>query len=693
MLGVTPLLGRAFRTGDDRRGADPVVILGHGLWQRRFGGRPEVIGDTMRLDDRLVTIVGVMPPGLYPTWPATQGSFAFLPRYQQLWVPLALPAEQREDRVSHVYGVIGRLRDGVSLSVAQTEMDALVGRLAVQYPAANRDEAVIVNPLTDEVVGQVRVALLIVLGAVGLVLLVACANVASLAMARSVARRKEIAIRVALGASRWRITRPLLLEGVMLATAGGLTGALLAVWGIDLLSQVLPADVPRRAEIHVDGAVLGFAAVVAGLAGTLFSLAPALHTASGHTGAALADGGRSGGGSGGLSARGWLVTAQVTLAVVLMVNSGLLVRSFWNLQRVDAGINPHGVLTLELLLPASRYPGPGEISGFKTQLLEAIAVLPGVRSGATAYNHPLEATWSDVFLIAGRPEPEPGNRSGAWMRPVGHGYFQTTGITLLRGRGFTPADDLDHPGVVVVNDAFARTYFPDQDPIGRRLALSQNLPWPTPIDHEIIGVARDVRFLGLEAEPQPAYYRSSAQFPIGQMTLLVRVDGDVTALAAPARNAVWALDPDLPVASTSTMAQHVDNAIAQPRFTMLLLGLFGGLALGLAALGVYGVLAYYVAQRSHEIGVRVAIGAQVQDVVSLVVIRGARLTLLGLVLGLAAAAAASGLMTSVLFEVSPLDAPTFVAVALGLSAITLTAGYVPARRAAMVDPVAALRRG
>ena len=280
ILGVTPLLGRALRDEDGRSGADPVVILGHGLWQRRFGGRSDVVGDTMRLDDRLHTIVGVMPPGLYPTWPATQGYYAFLPRYQQLWVPLALPAEQREDRVSHVYGAIARLRDGVSLRAAQTEMDAIVGRLAMQHPAANRDEAVIVNPLTDEVVGQARAALLIVLGAVGLVLLVACANVASLAMARSVVRRKEIAIRVALGGSAWRVMRHLLLEGAILAAAGGVLGAALAVWAVDLLSLVLPTDIPRLTEIRVDGAVLGFAAVVAALAGTVFGLAPALQMAA-----------------------------------------------------------------------------------------------------------------------------------------------------------------------------------------------------------------------------------------------------------------------------------------------------------------------------------------------------------------------------------------------------------------------------
>ena len=591
-------------------------------------------------------------------------------------MPLALPAEQREGRVSHIYGAIARLRDGVSLRAAQTEMDAIVDRLAMQHPAANRDEAVIVNPLTDEVVGQARAALLIVLGAVGLVLLVACANVASLAMARSVARRKEIAIRVALGGSAWRLMRHLLLEGAILVAGGGVLGAALALWAVDLLSLVLPTDIPRLTEIRVDGAVLGFAAVVAALAGTVFGLAPALQMASGHPGVALADGGRSdGAGSGAVRARGWLVAAQVTLAVLLMVGSGLLVRSFWNLQRVEAGFDPGGVLTLELSLPASRYPGSGEIVDFKTRLLDAIAALPGVRSTATAHNHPLEATWTDVFRIVGRPEPAPGNRPGAWMRPIGHDYFETAGVALRRGRGFTASDNLDHPGVVVVNETFARMYFPDQDPIGQWLALSQDLSWPTPVEHEIVGLAGDVRFLGLDADPQPAYYRPSAQFPIGQMTLLARTDGDATALAAAARGAVWSLDPDLPVADTSTMAQHFDNAIAQPRFTMLLIGVFGTLGLGLAALGVYGVLSYYVAQRSHEIGVRVAIGARVQDVVGLVVGRGARLTLVGLVLGLAGAAAVSRPMTSVLFEVSPLDAVTFIGVALGVSAVTLAASY------------------
>ena len=467
----------------------------------------------------------------------------------------------------------------------------------------------------------------------------------------------------------------------------------LAVWAVDLLSLVLPADIPRLAEVRIDGAVLGFAAVVAALAGTVFSLAPALQIASGHLGAALADGGRRDGtGSGAFLAHGWLVAAQVALASLLMVSSGLLVRSFWNLQRVEAGFDPHGVLTLELSLPASRYPEPGEIVDFKTRLLDAIAALPGVRSTATAYNHPLEATWTDVFRIVGRPEPAPGNRPGAWMRPIGHDYFKTAGVALRRGRGFTPSDDLDHPGVVVVNEAFARMYFPDQDPIGQWLALSQNLSWPTPVEHEIVGVARDVRFLGLDADPQPAYYRPSAQFPTRQMTLLARTDGDATALAAAARDAVWSLDPDLPVANTSTMAQHCDNAIAQPRVTMLLIGVFGTLGLGLAALGVYGVLSYYVAQRSHEIGVRVAIGARVQDVVGLVVGRGARLTLVGLVVGLAGAAAVSRLMTSVLFEVSPLDAVTFIGVALGVSAVTLAASYVPARRAVRLAPITALRQ-
>jgi putative ABC transport system permease protein len=693
VLGAAPLLGRAFRVDDAQPGADAVVILGHGLWQRRFGGRPEVVGESMRLDDQLYTVVGVMPPGLYPTWPATQGNFAFLPRYQQLWVPLALTAEQREDRRSHVYGAIGRLRDGVSLAAAQAEKDTITGRLAEAHPAANRDEAVILNPLADEVVGEVRAALLIVLGAVSLVLLVACANVAGLAMARSVTRSKEIAIRVALGASRWRITRALLIEDVLLTMAGGLVGAMLAVRVVDLLSLVLPADIPRLAEIRVDGVMLGFAAVVAAFAGTLFSLAPILQVTGGCAGATLAAGRRSdSGGSGGGSARGGLVTGQVALAVLLMVSSGLLVRSFWNLQRVDPGFDPDGVLTLELSLPASRYPGASEILGFKTRLLQTVGALPGVQSVATAYNHPLEATWSDGFRFVERPAPEPGRSPGGWMRPVGHDYFETAGVTLIRGRSLTTADDLAHPGVVVVNEAFARMYSPDQDPIEQRIALAQNLPWSTPIVHEIVGVARDVRFLGLDAAPQPAFYRPSAQFPIGQMVLLARTDGDAGALAAAARAAVWSLDPDLPVADTSTMAQHFDNAIAQPRFTMVLIGLFGALALGLATLGVYGMLSYYVAQRTHEIGVRVAIGARAQDVVSLVVARGARLTLVGLGLGLAGAATMSRLMTSVLFEVNSLDAATFTGVAVTLGAVTVAASYLPARRAARIDPITALRQ-
>ncbi|MDP6371972.1 MAG: ABC transporter permease [Vicinamibacterales bacterium] len=693
VLGVEPMLGRSFTPEEQVPGADRVIIIYYDLWQRRFGGTSDAIGQTLRLDDTPHTIVGVMPPGIYPTWPATQGYIPFLPRYQQVWTPLALSPERAATRTSHVYGTIARLNDGVALEQAQAQMDTIAVRLERQYPAANRDEGVVVVPLVDEVVGDVLSALFILLGAVGLVLLVACANLASLMLARSVARQKEIAIRTALGAGRGRLVRQLVAESLLLATLGGIAGLGLAYVGIDLLTTLTPQDIPRLSSVGIDPMVLGFALATTAVTGALFGLLPAMGTSRADLHHALKEGGRADVRGGRDRFRRGLVAAEVSVAVLLVIGAGLLIKSFWNLQRVDPGFDPTHTLTFSVALPEASYLEAHQILNFQEEVLERIGGIAGVRSAAFTYDHPLDATWGDAFRFEGRPEPEAGRWPSAWLRPISPGYFETAGIDLLRGRTLTNTDDGDHPGALVVNEAFIRRYFLDSDvdPLGQTLRLQSHWRFPTPEVFEIVGIVRDVRFLGPAADPAPAYYRPFKQFPESFQKVIVRTETDPLAYVGAVQEAIWAVDPALPIGNISTMAQHYDAAVAQPRFNMMLLALFGGLALLLAAIGVYGLLSYHVAQRRQEIGVRMALGARIGDVVRMVVGEGLWLTGLGVVIGLAGAIGLTRLLGSLLFGVSPLDLATFVAVSIGLASIALVASYLPARRAAKVDPMIALR--
>lgn len=691
LLGVEPTLGRTFTPAEHVPGADRVVILYHDLWQRRFGGDPGVIGRSLRMDDTPYTIVGVMPPGIYPTWPATQGYIPFLPRYQQIWVPMALTPEQAAGRTSHVMGAVARLRDGVTIEEAQANMDTIAARLEAQYPAANRDEGVVVGPLVDEVVGDVRTALLVLVGAVGLVLLVACANLASLMLARSVARQKEFAIRVALGAGRGRLVRQLGAESLLLAVLGGALGLSLAYVGLDLLTALTPQDIPRLATVGINGSVLMFAFAVTAVTGALFGIVPARRAGRADVHGALQEGGRANVRGGRDLFRRVLVTAEVAVAVLLVIGATLLIKSYWNLQRVDPGFDPSRTLSFSVALPDATYREAHQIVGFQDRVIERVGGIAGVRSVAFTYDHPLAATWGDVFRIDGRPEPEPGRAPGAWLRPVSPGYFRTAGIELLRGRVLLDTDDLDHPGAVVVNEAFVRQHFPDEDPLGRRLRLQSHWRFQTPELFEIVGIVRDVRFLGPDQEPAPAYYRPFKQFPDSSMAVLVRTETDPLSYASVVREAVWAIDPDLPIGGIMSMEQHYEAAIAQPRFNMLLLGLFGGLALVLASIGLYGLLSHHVAQRTQEIGLRMALGAKVTDVVRMVVGEGLWLTGTGVVLGLVGALAMTRVLASLLFGVSPIDVSTFAVVTAGLAAIAALASYLPARRAATVDPMVALR--
>ncbi|HSG81549.1 MAG TPA: ADOP family duplicated permease, partial [Gemmatimonadota bacterium] len=514
---------------------------------------------------------------------------------------------------------------------------------------------------------------------------------ASLTLARSVARRKEFAVRVALGAGRGRLIRQLLVESLLLAGLGGAAGLGIASLGIDLLTTLTPQDIPRLGTVGIDRTVLLFALAATGATGALFGVIPARQAAGADVQRTLQEGGRANvRGSRDLFRRA-LVISEVGVAVLLVIGAGLLVRSYRNLQRVDPGFDPSTTLTLEIALPAATYQDAHQVLGFQDAAIERIGAIAGVRSAAVAYNNPLGATWGDVFRIEGRPEPEPGRLPGAWLRPISPGYFETTGIELLRGRTITDADDLDRPGAVVVNEAFARRYFPDEDPLGQRLRLQSHWRFQTPESFEIVGIVRDVRFLGPAEEPAPAYYRPFKQFPDPYFEVLVKTETDPLSYVTSVREAIWSIDPTLPIGGIATMDQHYEAAIAQPRFNMLLLGLFGGLALLLASVGVYGVLAHHVAQRTREIGVRMALGAGIGDVARMVLREGLWMTGIGVLIGLGVALAATRVLGSLLFGVSPLDASTFALVTVGLFAIALVASYLPARRAARVDPTVALR--
>jgi putative ABC transport system permease protein len=693
-LGVAPALGRAFLAEEYEPGKGQVVILGQGLWRGRFGSDPNVLGKTVRLDGAAYTIVGVMPAGVYPAWPST-AKISFEASRQEYLVPMSFSPAWAANRDSHVLGVVARMKRGVTPERAQADMDLIARRLEEAYPADNKGEGALVVPLAEEVVGNVRAPLLVLLGAVGLVLLIACANVASLLLAQLAARRKEVAIRAALGAGRGQLVRQFLVEGALLSLAGGALGVLLAAWGVDLLLKVMPREAPRLDEVGVDASVLLFTLALSAFTSLVFGFVPALQASRADLREALKEAGRNtSAGPSRQRFRRMLVVAQVATAVVLVVGAALLVKSFWRLRQVDPGFDPERVAVLSLSLPQSKYAEWQKISGFYSQLIERVKGLPGVRSATIAYDNPLTSNWLDSFTIEGRPDPEPGQAPVECFRPVGHEYFRTAGIELLKGRHFEEQDDPAHPGAAIINEAFARKYFSGEDPLGKRLltqtpARMSNGPMPTAF--EIVGVVRDTKFKGLSAESSPAFYVPAAQFPLSNMVVMARVEGDPAAYAQSLRAAVWSLDRDQPINAITTLDAIVAEDIAQPRFNMLLMGLFGGLALLLAAVGVYGLLSYAVAQRTREIGVRIALGAQARDIFRLTVRQGVAPALAGVLVGLAAAFALTRLLSSLLYEMSANDPTVYAFVAALLTAVALLACYLPARRATKVDPMVALR--
>ena len=694
VVGIEPALGRSFTVEEHEPGKGRVVILGHNLWQRRYGGDRNIVNRNVTLDGSSFTVVGVMPAGIYPVRPTTSGNISFDEQQQDFLTPMSFTPTWAAVRSAHVLGVLARLKPGVSLEQATTEMKTIAARLEQEH-AENRGEGIIVNAFMNEVVGDVRPALLTLLGAVALVLLIACANVAGLLLAQHAGRSKEIAIRAALGAARTRLVRQFFLEGLLLSALGTVAGIALASFGIKVLLQFVPAGVPRLTQVGLDWRVLGFTMLIALGTCLIFGLVPAWHASRPDLQTALEQSGRtSGPGASRLRFRQVLVVFQVSIAVMLVIGAGLLVKSFWLLQRVDPGFQKEGVLTAGLTLPVSKYSQPDQINNFHKQLLERISVVPGVKSATIAYDHPLTSNWVDSFEIEGRVAPPESRSQSANFVPIGSEYFDTVGLKLVTGRRFTAQDDQDHPGVTLINESFAKHYFPNENPVGLRMKLAPPARiWDNQklTSFEIIGIVRDVKLAGLEAPSEPAYYIPASQAPLEDMVLLVRTTTDPLSIAGAVRQAVWSIDPNQPISNVSTMEKVVEDSIGQRRLNMLLMGLFGGLAMLLSAVGIYGLLSHAVTQRTQEMGIRMALGAQVSDVLKLVLKQGMMLVLAGEAIGLLGAFMLTRLMQGLLFGVTPNDATTFVVVVGVLTIVALLACYIPARRATKVDPLIALR--
>jgi putative ABC transport system permease protein len=679
MLGIAPALGRGFTADEDRPGTGLVVVLSHQLWQRQFGSDPSIIGKSLTLGGQSYTVAGVMPRGF--VLPILTNTEIFTTAG-----PL-LAGLKGCDRGCVILRVIAKLKSGVPLDAARAEMSAFAARIAEQYPDSNSGVGTALVPLHEQVVGDVRMAMLVLLGAVALVLLIACANVANLLLSRAAAREKEVAIRAALGASRARLIRQHLTESLVLAVIGGAFGLLLAFWMVDVLVSFAPKGTPRVEEIGVDTSVLAFTFAVALVTGLAFGLAPALLSSRTNFNSALKEGGRDARASArGNRVRSALVVAEVSLALMLLVGAGLLIKSFINLQRVDPGFNAKGALRLDVGLPRIRYGDPTRTAAFFKQLVDRIEALPGVESAGAVSSLPLSGGGTDTsFLIEGQPHPEANREPVSFFSKVTPDYFRTMGIRLVRGRVITEADNVDAPKVAVVSEALARRYFPGDDPLGKGLLFGSK------DRREIVGVVSDVKFFGLNLDARPMMYFAERQYPARGMSVIVRTTSDPTSLAAAVRSEVQALDKDLAVSNVMPMDQLVSASLAEPRFLLLLLGVFAGAALALSVIGVYGVVSYSVAQRSHEIGVRMALGAQVGDVLKLVLGKGMVLVGTGVALGIAGAFALSRVMESLLFGVGARDLATFAATALLLAGVALGACFVPARRATKVDPMVALR--
>jgi putative ABC transport system permease protein len=674
LLGVKPLLGRTFLPDEDRAGNNRVVLLSQALWQRHFAEDRNVIGQALTLNSESYTIIGVIP------------SYFRVPSQSELWIPGGFDEFNR--RGNHFLGVLGRLKSGVSLRQAQTDLETIARRLEQQYPDTNKGWGVELVPLFEVVVGDIQLALWVMLAAVGCVLLIACVNVANLLLSRAATRRREMVIRSALGASRWRIVRQLLAESMLLALIGGGVGFLLGLWSVELLTSFGADRIPRVEEIGMDQRVLVFTLLITLLTGFLFGLAPALQNSKPELSEALKEGGKGGGtGWRGKRARSLLVVAQIALSLVLLVGAGLLLKSFLRLHQVKLGFQPEHVLTAMISLPRERYAEARQRNGFYQKLLQQLSAVPGVQSAGVVDPLPLVGDSNWEFFIEGGPRLPDGRGYNTNFRRCSPDYFRTLSIPLLQGRLFTELDTAEAEQVLIINQTFQQRFFPNGDALGKRIAFrGPDGPW-----HTIVGVVGDVRHVGLEREAGLELYRPFAQTPAGTVTLAVKSALEPGVVAASIRREVSKLDAAQPIYSIIPMSELIARDIAPERFNLLLLAVFAAVALLLAAIGIYGVMNYAVTERARELGIRLALGAQPRDVLRLVFGQAVWLVVAGGASGLGMALALTRLMRQMLFEVGANDPMTFTFVALLLALVALLACWIPARRAMKVDPLVALR--
>jgi putative ABC transport system permease protein len=686
LVGTVPVIGRSFLPEEDKEGANHVVILGHAIWQSRFGSDPGIVGKSLTLNNQTYTVVGVMASNSqFPVGFGYMGKVLNDPI--DLYVPLAAGGREIE-RGNYSFFAIGRLKPGVTIDQARAEMTTIESRLEKQYPDSNTGIGISLIPTQEQTVKEIRPALLVLFGAVAFLLLIACANIANLLLARAASRKKEIAIRTALGASRRRVLRLLLTESLMLSLVGGGIGFLLALWGADALMALEPDNIPRLHEVGVDTSVFLFTLAVSIVTGIVFGLIPGMRAARPDLNEALKEGSRGSMGSAGSKrTRSVLVALEVALSLVLLVGAGLMIKSFIRLQQTNLGFNPENVLTVNLTLPESRYPEERQQASFFEVALARLQSVSGVQSAGATTSLPLtlSVNGSD-FRIEGHPDPEPGKELIINMSSVSPGYFHTLGVPIMKGRDFSDRDNKDAPEAAVINNDLARTYFPNEDPIGKRMKFTDAESWIS-----IVGVTGDVKQLGQDIGVKPEIYFPYLQVPAASMSVVVRTANGPLSLTGAVKTQIQIIDKDLPIDDVKTMQQLLANSNSGRRFNLILLTGFALVALVLAMVGIYGVMSYTVAQRTHEIGIRVAVGAQSRDVFRMVIGQGMVLALVGVAFGLAGAFALTRLMTSMLFGVEPTDPATFISIAVLLTGVALLACYIPGRRATKVDPLVALR--
>jgi putative ABC transport system permease protein len=684
LLGVSPHVGRTFTRDEEKADGSHLVVLSYDLWQRRFNGNPGIINQNLIIGSHPTTVLGVMPQGF---------KFPVGARQVDFWMPLtsSISAPGRAARGAVYLALFGRLKPNLSLAQAQVEMNTIANRLATQYPNVNTGLNIALVPSHERLVGNTRPALLVLLGAVALVLLIACANVANLLLARAATRQKEIAIRAAIGATRWRVIRQLLTESFLLSLMGGIAGVLLAIWAIELLVSAQPANLPRLTEIELDRYVLLYTVGLTTLTGFIFGLAPALQASRSDLNESLKDGMRET--SGGLRrnrTRSVLVISEIALSLILLVGATLLFESLRRLLDVPPGFNPDGVLTADVSVSDTKYPEPERRATFFQEVLERTAALPGVASVGAVYPLPLGGSFeSYTFDIAGRPPFQPGQQPSADRRVISPDYFRVMGIALRKGRAFGVQDSGKSLPVTIINETFARRFFPGEEPIGKTLIPGEGRQ---PVTREIVGIVGDIRHAGLDVDPSPEYYIPYQQSSVDHLTVVLRSNGEnPMSFSQSLRGVVKAIDREQPIYNIRPLSQLLDDSLAPRRFNMNLLGGFALLALALASIGIYGVMSYSVAQRTREIGVRIALGARSRDVLKLVLSQALLLTAAGLGLGIVGALALTRFLGTLLYGVKPTDLTTFIAVALVLGIVALVACFIPARQATKVDPLVALR--